>query len=145
MPCRPCSNMKAFASRRGYAITHVDRDGENKVLRAERGDEVRIWSASEILLAAGRSPVVDGLDLENAGVDYNAKDGIAVNTQLQTTAPNIWAVGDVTQHAIRSPTSPTTRPGSPSTMPSVAKRHLRPTTLQSPGRRLPIRNFPASV
>ena len=80
----------------GVRITHVDRDGENKVLRAERDGEVRIWSASEILLAAGRSPVVDGLDLENAGVDYNAKDGIAVDAQLRTTAPNIWAVGDVT-------------------------------------------------
>lgn len=80
----------------GVRVTHVDRDGENKVLRAEGGGKAQSWSASEILLAAGRAPVVDGLDLENAGVEYSPKDGIAVDAQLRTTAPNIWAVGDVT-------------------------------------------------
>jgi pyruvate/2-oxoglutarate dehydrogenase complex dihydrolipoamide dehydrogenase (E3) component len=80
----------------GVRVTHVDRDGERKILRAEGDGPVRTWNAGEILLAAGRSPVVDGLDLENAGVEYSAKDGIAVDAQLRTTAPNIWAVGDVT-------------------------------------------------
>ena len=39
---------------------------------------------------------MDGLDLENAGVEFSANDGIAVDAQLRTTAATIWAVGDVT-------------------------------------------------
>ncbi|ACK65013.1 pyridine nucleotide-disulphide oxidoreductase dimerisation region [Rippkaea orientalis PCC 8801] len=48
----------------------------------------------EILLAAGRSPNLESLNLEIAGVDYNQK-GIKVNQKLQTTNPKIYACGDV--------------------------------------------------
>ncbi len=46
-----------------------------------------------LLVAVGRAPVVRGLDLESAGVEYTA-GGITVNDSLQTTAPSIYAVGD---------------------------------------------------
>ena len=49
---------------------------------------------NEILVAAGRAPNVEGLNLEAAGVAYNKK-GIEVNDYLQTTNPNIYAAGDV--------------------------------------------------
>jgi pyruvate/2-oxoglutarate dehydrogenase complex dihydrolipoamide dehydrogenase (E3) component len=48
----------------------------------------------EILVAVGRTPNVEGLDLEAAGVQYTTK-GVAVNNYLQTTNPNIYAAGDV--------------------------------------------------
>lgn len=47
-----------------------------------------------LLIAAGRSPVVQGLGLERAGVRYTP-EGIAVNAHLRTTARNIYAAGDV--------------------------------------------------
>lgn len=51
--------------------------------------------AERVLVAVGRRPVVDGLGLENAGVEYSPK-GIAVDDNMQTTCTSIYAIGDVT-------------------------------------------------
>ena len=48
-----------------------------------------------ILLGSGRSPNVEGLNLESAGVDYAAGDGIRVDDFLRTSNPHIYAAGDV--------------------------------------------------
>lgn len=56
------------------------------------GDEKIV--VDEILLAAGRQPNVESLNLEAAGVEV-AKQGIRVNDKLQTTNPRIYACGDV--------------------------------------------------
>ncbi len=80
----------------GARVTRAGVDGNLKVVSAERDGEVMTWRANEILLAAGRVPTVADLDLEKAGIAYSAEDGITVDTQLRTTAANIWAVGDVT-------------------------------------------------
>jgi pyruvate/2-oxoglutarate dehydrogenase complex dihydrolipoamide dehydrogenase (E3) component len=59
-----------------------------------------VWAGDEeivveqILVAAGRTPNVDSLNLEAAGVKYNNK-GIKVNEKLQTTNPRIYGCGDV--------------------------------------------------
>lgn len=50
--------------------------------------------ADAILVAVGRKANVDGLGLEQAGVKYSQK-GIAVDEQLRSSAPNIYACGDV--------------------------------------------------
>ena len=50
--------------------------------------------SSDLLMAVGRSPMVDGLDLEKAGVDYSIK-GIAVDDNMCTNASGIYAIGDV--------------------------------------------------
>lgn len=52
-------------------------------------------SAEQLLVATGRTPNVEGLALEKAGVQYDAK-GIKVSQELRTTAENIWACGDIT-------------------------------------------------
>ena len=51
-------------------------------------------SAKVLLIAAGRVPNVEGLDLEAAGVSYT-KQGIPVNDYLQTSASHIYAAGDI--------------------------------------------------
>jgi len=51
--------------------------------------------ASAILVATGRQPVTAGLNLSSAGVQLDNKGYIQVNDHLQTTAENIWAIGDV--------------------------------------------------
>jgi|SRR5579859_1947427 len=48
-----------------------------------------------LLIASGRKPTVDGLDLEKAGVKYSQK-GIPVDSQLRTNVKHIYAAGDVT-------------------------------------------------
>jgi pyruvate/2-oxoglutarate dehydrogenase complex dihydrolipoamide dehydrogenase (E3) component len=56
--------------------------------------------AAEVIFAAlGRVPNVSGLQLENAGVEYDTRRGIHTNPYLQTTAESIYACGDVTTEA----------------------------------------------
>ena len=51
--------------------------------------------ADTILIAAGRAPNVQGMNLEAARVDYSEKSGIHINDFLQTSNPHIYAAGDV--------------------------------------------------
>jgi len=62
-------------------------------------------SVDEILLAAGKTPNTDDLDLEKANVKVNEKKAIITNEFLQTTNPNIYAVGDVNDKPLRLETT----------------------------------------
>ncbi len=68
-----------------------------KVLTVESGDKQTEIVADEILVALGRKANVKGLDLENANVKYDEKR-IETDAYLRTTAKNIFAAGDVTNH-----------------------------------------------
>ena len=61
-------------------------------VRSPQGE--RTIEASDLLVATGRVPNTQGLALENAGVELDARGYIRVNEQLQTTAPGVWAMGD---------------------------------------------------
>jgi pyruvate/2-oxoglutarate dehydrogenase complex dihydrolipoamide dehydrogenase (E3) component len=78
----------------GARMRRVWCDGADKVVAAQRGEEQIEVRGSEILVALGRVPNVEGLNLEAAGVEY-AKQGITVDQYLQTTTKNICAIGDV--------------------------------------------------
>jgi len=67
--------------------------GEFAVAGLEVGNEQ--MAAEKILVATGRIPNVNGLGLEAAGVRFQPKRGILVDPFLQTTAPGIYAIGDV--------------------------------------------------
>ncbi|HEY3675812.1 MAG TPA: dihydrolipoyl dehydrogenase [Candidatus Tumulicola sp.] len=71
------------------------RDGKKVVAFSVDGQDREV-AADEIFYALGRRPAVEGLGLERAGVEYDLKSGIAVDEHLQTSNPNIYAVGDVT-------------------------------------------------
>lgn len=51
--------------------------------------------ATDILVASGRVPNTEGLGLEAAGVELTDKGYVKVNDRLETTAPGVWALGDV--------------------------------------------------
>jgi len=59
--------------------------------------------ADAILFATGRVPNVEGLGLEEAGVEIGAKGQIKVNADSQTNVPSIFAVGDVTDRIQLTP------------------------------------------
>jgi pyruvate/2-oxoglutarate dehydrogenase complex dihydrolipoamide dehydrogenase (E3) component len=61
----------------------------------EREHEEHSLEFDALLIAAGRKPSVEGLGLDHAGVAYDARMGVTVNDRLQTTNPDIYAVGDV--------------------------------------------------
>ena len=61
-------------------------------LRTPAGEQ-RI-EASDILVAAGRTPNTGGIGLEAAGVALNDRGYIRVNERLETSAPSVWAIGE---------------------------------------------------
>lgn len=80
--------------RAGVRIERVEksRTGVRAVI-TEDGKEHTI-EASHMLVAAGRRPNVDGLGLEEAGIEYE-RTGITVNGGLKTTNKRVYAIGDV--------------------------------------------------
>jgi pyruvate/2-oxoglutarate dehydrogenase complex dihydrolipoamide dehydrogenase (E3) component len=76
-------------------VTKVEVQDDLKVVSCDQDGETVTVQGEEILLAVGRTPAVKGLNLEAAGVEYNEK-GIKVDLELRTSAPNVWAIGDVT-------------------------------------------------
>lgn len=71
-------------------------DGKYSVQFTTQG-EMNDLTADKVLMAVGRKPFLNGLQLEKAGVETNEKGhGIKVNTRMQTTTDNIYAIGDVT-------------------------------------------------
>jgi pyruvate/2-oxoglutarate dehydrogenase complex dihydrolipoamide dehydrogenase (E3) component len=71
------------------------KTGQSVKMVIERSGAEKTLEASHLLVAAGRSPNTDGLGLELAGVEVDDRGYIKVNEQLQTTAPGIWAIGEV--------------------------------------------------
>ncbi|MDA2918927.1 mercuric reductase [Desulfobacterota bacterium AH_259_B03_O07] len=78
----------------GTTAKRVRTENGKKIVVCEKDGKENLHRADEILVAVGRSPNVEGLNLEAPGVEYDEK-GIKVNRSLKTTAKNIWACGDV--------------------------------------------------
>ena len=70
-------------------------DAARQILLAEREGKVLEVPAEKVLVAVGRRPYSDNLDLASAGVELTDKKRIKVDAQLRTSAPGIWAIGDV--------------------------------------------------
>ena len=68
----------------GAKTLHVVNDGNESEIQAD-----------EVLLSIGRVPNVEELDLETAGVDFDADQGIKVDDFLRSTNANVYAAGDV--------------------------------------------------
>ncbi len=75
---------KSIITKNGHTIVTVQKNGETMQLEADK-----------ILIATGRRPNTAGLGLEKAGVQLTARGGIVTDSQLRTTVPNIYAMGDV--------------------------------------------------
>lgn len=89
--------LKQSLSKRGINIevqAQVTRIDGNTVTYLKKDKEFTV-QADKILMAVGRRPNTEGLNLEAAGIDYTRK-GITVNDRFETSVPGIYAVGDVT-------------------------------------------------
>jgi pyruvate/2-oxoglutarate dehydrogenase complex dihydrolipoamide dehydrogenase (E3) component len=79
----------------GWAVKSVRRAGGKKIARIEnKKGESRELTVDELFVASGRRGNTDGFGLEAAGVKVE-RSWIVVDRYLQTTAPRIWAAGDV--------------------------------------------------
>ncbi len=70
------------------------RSGESVALQARSGTGGRTLDASDILVATGRTPNTDRLNLGRAGVEVDSRGYIPVDDRLRTTAPDVWATGE---------------------------------------------------
>ena len=84
---------------RDEGIEVLTRTAVNRV-EGRSGQSVRLHTAggaiegTHVLAAGGRTPNTDGIGLEKAGVETDERGHIKVNERLQTTAKDVWAVGD---------------------------------------------------
>lgn len=65
-------------------------------IRSRSGGQERTLTGSHLLVAAGRKPNTEGLNLEATGVSTDDRGFVQVNDRLETNAPGIYAMGDVT-------------------------------------------------
>ena len=75
----------------GKQCTQVDDDGSELTVHFGDGETVQ---ADLMLVSVGRGPVVEGLGLEEIGVQFDKRKGIAADEHRRTTVPHIYAVGD---------------------------------------------------
>jgi pyruvate/2-oxoglutarate dehydrogenase complex dihydrolipoamide dehydrogenase (E3) component len=68
--------------------------GQSVKLHVRQGDSDEVIEGTDLLVAAGRTPNTDGIGLELAGVELTDQGYIKVNERLETTAPNVWAIGE---------------------------------------------------
>jgi mercuric reductase len=79
----------------GAGVKSVRKENGNIVITALFREEKREFEAEKLLMATGRRPNINNLDLERAGVQVDKNGAIIVDEEMKTTSPNIWAAGDV--------------------------------------------------
>ncbi|HAA92304.1 MAG TPA: dihydrolipoamide dehydrogenase [Rhodospirillaceae bacterium] len=80
--------------REGIKIAKVAKDVDGVTVTLDKDGTEETVTGSHLLIAAGRNPNLDGLDLEAAGIDYEHK-GIKVDARLRTSNKRVFAIGDV--------------------------------------------------
>src|SRR6267142_977073 len=85
----------------GNTIDKVEKHGEEFTTHLSNGSSI---ASDQVMFAIGRHPNVANLGIENAGVAINpGNGGIAVDSFSRTSAPNIYAIGDVTHRLNLTP------------------------------------------
>ena len=84
-----------------HKVKSVQRKGKQVTIKADdkKGQEVS-FSGDYCLVSVGRKPYTEGLNAEAAGVKLDEQGRVEVNEHLQTSSPNIYAVGDVVRGAM---------------------------------------------
>lgn len=90
--------MKFYTS---HKVQSVERTGDVVTVKAENAKgEVITLEGDYSLVSVGRRPYTEGLNADKAGVKINERGQVEVNDHLQTTASNIYAIGDVVRGAM---------------------------------------------
>jgi dihydrolipoamide dehydrogenase len=82
---------RGIALQLGKQCTQVDDDGSQLTVHFGEGETVQ---ADLMLVSVGRGPLVEGLGLEEIGVQFDKRKGIAADERRQTSVQHIYAVGD---------------------------------------------------
>ena len=82
--------------RTGVNPERIEKSGDQITTTTIINGKTEKFSAECLLLATGRTPNTQDLQLENAGVSTMKNGAVVVDASLRTTSPGIWAAGDVT-------------------------------------------------
>ncbi len=90
-----------FKMQLSHKVKSVERIGDEVIIKADnkKGQEVE-FKADYCLVSVGRSAYTAGLNAEAAGIELDDRGRVAVNAHLQTSADNIYAIGDVVKGAM---------------------------------------------
>lgn len=90
--------MKFYTS---HKVKSVERKGKTVTVQADnaKGETISL-EGDYCLVAVGRRPYTDGLNADKAGVKLTDRGQVEVNDHLQTSTPNIYAIGDVVRGAM---------------------------------------------
>ena len=69
--------------------------GDSVTVVVEQDGKERTLTGTHLLIATGRQPNTENIGLELAGIELTDRGYIKVNERLQTTAPGVWAIGEV--------------------------------------------------
>jgi pyruvate/2-oxoglutarate dehydrogenase complex dihydrolipoamide dehydrogenase (E3) component len=79
----------------GTQVSKVEGHSGNEVrVYAKDGPGERIIEGTDLLVSVGRTPNTKGVALEQVGIEVDERGYIKVNDRLETTASNVWAMGD---------------------------------------------------
>ncbi|MFY9801894.1 MAG: FAD-dependent oxidoreductase [Candidatus Acidiferrales bacterium] len=79
----------------GATLQRVEgRSGEQIRLHVKDATGERVITATDLLVAVGRVANTESIGLDQAGIEIGPRGYIKVNERLETTAPNVWALGD---------------------------------------------------
>ena len=73
----------------------IENAGSEAVVHYKKDGTALTAGADAVLIATGRKPNTEGLNLEAAGVEKTPRGAVKVDEKLRTSVPNIWAMGDV--------------------------------------------------
>lgn len=90
-----------FSINTSHKVKSVERKGNEVIVKADdkKGNEVE-FKGDYCLVSVGRRPYTEGLNAEAAGVKLDERGRVEVNDHLQTSAKNIYAIGDVVKGAM---------------------------------------------
>ena len=86
---------RGIAVHAGAQIQKVETGKDGVTITFAAGGKTQAVTAEKVLLATGRAPITENLGLEAAGVKLTDRGFIKVDGALQTTAPGVYAIGDV--------------------------------------------------
>jgi pyruvate/2-oxoglutarate dehydrogenase complex dihydrolipoamide dehydrogenase (E3) component len=88
----------------GTDVLRVDGlSGEQVSVQVQSRAGTNTIDGTDVLVALGRTPNTSGVGLEKAGIEVTEKGHIRVNDRLETTVPNVWAMGDcAAAHILRT-------------------------------------------
>lgn len=88
-------NKKGIETYTSSEVKAVRKNRGTAILELQSGDESREITVENVLLSVGRKPVTDDIGLREANVEADDRGYVNVNEFMQTSVPNIYAIGDV--------------------------------------------------